>query len=67
MMEKRAFKEGVYGGIAQMTKALSNPHRLEILDLLAQGEKTVETIASEIHVSVANASQHLQDCKKWLH
>lgn len=62
-MEKRAFKEGVYGGIAQMTKALSNPHRLEIIDLLAQGEKTVESISSEIGASIANASQHLQVLK----
>jgi rhodanese-related sulfurtransferase len=59
-MEKRDFKAGVYGGIAQMTKALSNSHRLEVLDLLAQGEKTVEAIAGEINASVANASQHLQ-------
>jgi rhodanese-related sulfurtransferase len=43
-----------------MTKALSNSHRLEVLDLLAQGEKTVEAIAGEINASVANASQHLQ-------
>jgi rhodanese-related sulfurtransferase len=63
-MEKRAFKAGVYGGIAQMTKALSNPHRLEVLDLLAQGEKTVEAIAEEINASVANASQHLQVLKQ---
>lgn len=62
-MEKREFKESVYGGIAQMTKALSNPHRLEIIDLLAQGEKTVEMIASEIGASIANASQHLQVLK----
>jgi rhodanese-related sulfurtransferase len=62
-MGKRAFKESVYGGIAQMTKALSNPHRLEIIDLLAQGEKTVEMIAREIGASIANASQHLQVLK----
>jgi rhodanese-related sulfurtransferase len=63
-MEKRVFKAGVYGGIAQMTKALSNSHRLEVLDLLAQGEKTVEAIAEEINASVANASQHLQVLKQ---
>lgn len=63
-MEKRDFKEQVYGGIAQMTKALSNPHRLEIIELLAQGEKTVEAIAAEVSTSVANASQHLQVLKQ---
>ncbi|WP_345265376.1 metalloregulator ArsR/SmtB family transcription factor [Nibrella viscosa] len=47
-----------------MTKALSNPNRLEIIDLLAQGEKTVEVIAQEINASVANASQHLQVLKQ---
>ncbi|WP_345243710.1 metalloregulator ArsR/SmtB family transcription factor [Nibrella saemangeumensis] len=63
-MEKRKFKESVYSGISQLTKALSNPHRLEIIDLLAQGEKTVEVIAEEIGQSVANASQHLQVLKQ---
>jgi rhodanese-related sulfurtransferase/DNA-binding transcriptional ArsR family regulator len=62
-MEKRAFKEGVYSGIALMTKALSSPNRLEIIDLLAQGEKTVENISAEIGASVANTSQHLQVLK----
>jgi DNA-binding transcriptional ArsR family regulator len=64
MMEKRDYKDQVYGGIAQMTKALSNPNRLEIIDLLAQGEKTVEAIAAEISASIANVSQHLQVLKQ---
>lgn len=63
-MDKRAFKNSIYGGIAQMTRALANPHRLEIIDLLAQGEKTVETIAGEVGASVANVSQHLQVLKQ---
>lgn len=63
-MDKRAFKNSIYAGIAQMTRALANPHRLEIIDLLAQGEKTVETIAGEVGASVANASQHLQVLKQ---
>ncbi|WP_020604927.1 ArsR/SmtB family transcription factor [Spirosoma spitsbergense] len=63
-MEKREFKHEVYGGIGQLTKALANPHRLEIIDLLAQGEKMVEAIATEIDVSIANASQHLQVLKQ---
>jgi rhodanese-related sulfurtransferase len=44
-------------------KALSSPRRLEIVDLLAQGERTVEEIAKETSMSVASASQHLQALK----
>jgi rhodanese-related sulfurtransferase/DNA-binding transcriptional ArsR family regulator len=56
----RVFKNRLYGLFARIGKALSNPHRLEMLELLAQGERTVDSLASEIGLSVANASQHLQ-------
>jgi rhodanese-related sulfurtransferase/predicted transcriptional regulator len=46
-----------------MIKAMANPHRLEIVDLLGQGEKTVEEIANETSMSIANTSQHLQVLK----
>ena len=46
-----------------MGKALASPKRLEIVDLLAQGERTVEEIARETAMSVASASQHLQALK----
>jgi len=46
-----------------MIKAMANPHRLEIIDLLGQGEKPVEQIATETNMSIANASQHLQVLK----
>ncbi len=62
-MEKRIFKDKVYSILATMIKAMANPHRLEIIDLLGQGEKTVEEIATETYMSVANASQHLQVLK----
>jgi rhodanese-related sulfurtransferase len=62
-MDKRAYKDQVYGGLADLTKALANAHRLEIVDLLAQGEFTVEDIARETSLSLANASQHLQVLK----
>jgi rhodanese-related sulfurtransferase len=62
-MEKRSFKDKVYLLLSNMIKAMANPHRLEIIDLLGQGEKTVEEIASESTISVANASQHLQVLK----
>jgi len=43
---------------------MANPHRLEIIDLLGQGERSVEEIAFETNMSVANASQHLQTLKQ---
>jgi rhodanese-related sulfurtransferase/DNA-binding transcriptional ArsR family regulator len=56
----RKFKDRLYDQFARLGKALSNPHRLEILELLAQSERTVESLATELGISVANASQHLQ-------
>jgi rhodanese-related sulfurtransferase/DNA-binding transcriptional ArsR family regulator len=58
--KKRAFKNQLYEQFARIGKALANPHRLELLDVLAQGERTVETLAEETSMPVANASQHLQ-------
>ena len=62
-MEKREFKNKVYTILAQLVKAMANPHRLEILDLLGQSNRTVEEISKETEMSVANASQHLQILK----
>jgi len=59
-MEKRAFKDIIYTAIAGLAKALGNANRLEILDLLANGEKTVEQVATQTAITIANASQHLQ-------
>ena len=64
VMDKSEFKQTIYTEIADMVKAMANPHRLEIIDLLANGEKTVEQIATETRISIANASQHLQNLKK---
>jgi rhodanese-related sulfurtransferase len=58
--EKRAYKNLLYEQFARIGKALSNPHRLELLELLMQCERTVEALAKEAGLSVANASQHLQ-------
>ncbi len=58
--EKRAFKNQLYEQFARLGKALAGPHRLELLDVLAQCERTVEALAQETGMSVANASQHLQ-------
>jgi rhodanese-related sulfurtransferase/DNA-binding transcriptional ArsR family regulator len=58
--EKRAFKDQLYEQFARIGKALASPHRLELLDVLAQCERTVEALAEETGMTVANASQHLQ-------
>ncbi|MBO9584789.1 MAG: ArsR family transcriptional regulator [Flavobacterium sp.] len=60
---KRDFKNAIYGQLAKITKALANPHRMEVIDLLAQGAFSVEEIAQNTDMSVANASQHLQVLK----
>jgi rhodanese-related sulfurtransferase len=57
---KRQFKDELYAQFARIGKALSNPHRLELLELLAQGERSVEDLAAEANLPIANASQHLQ-------
>jgi rhodanese-related sulfurtransferase len=56
----RAFKDAIYEQFARIGKAVSSPKRLELLDLLCQGPRTVEVLANESGLTVANASQHLQ-------
>jgi len=56
----RAFKDAIYEQFARIGKAVSSPKRLELLDLLCQGPRTVEVLAKESSQTVANASQHLQ-------
>jgi rhodanese-related sulfurtransferase/DNA-binding transcriptional ArsR family regulator len=62
-MNKREFKDKVYGELAKITKALANPHRIEIIELLAQGDYSVEDISIQTSLSIANTSQHLQTLK----
>ncbi|MBI2502615.1 MAG: metalloregulator ArsR/SmtB family transcription factor [Candidatus Latescibacteria bacterium] len=57
---KRTFKNQLYEQFARLGKALAHGRRLELLDLLAQGERSVEELAREMAMSVASASQHLQ-------
>jgi rhodanese-related sulfurtransferase/predicted transcriptional regulator len=57
---KRAFKNQLYEELARIGKALASPHRLELLDLLAQSERSVEELARETTLPVATVSQHLQ-------
>lgn len=56
----RAYKDAIYEQFARVGKAVASPRRLELLDLLCQGGKTVETLAHEAGLTLANASRHLQ-------
>jgi rhodanese-related sulfurtransferase/DNA-binding MarR family transcriptional regulator len=56
----RAFKDAIYEQFARIGKSVSSPKRLELLDLLCQGPRTVEVLAKETGMTIANASQHLQ-------
>ena len=56
----RAFKDAIYEQFARIGKAISSPKRLELLDILCQGPRTVEVLAKETSLTIANASQHLQ-------
>ena len=62
-MSTRATKEALFEGFAEVAKALSNGRRAEIVDVLANGERSVESLAAEVRQSIANTSQHLQVLK----
>jgi len=57
-------KQAVFEQFALVAKAVAHPLRLEILEQLAQGERSVDVIADRTRVSVANASQHLQHMRR---
>jgi rhodanese-related sulfurtransferase len=59
-MKKRDLKDLLYEQVARIGKAVSSPKRLELLELLAQGEKTVEVLATELAIDVKLASAHLK-------
>jgi rhodanese-related sulfurtransferase len=59
-MGDRAAKDALYDGLAEVAKALASGRRSEIVDLLAQGERSVEEISAEISQTVANTSHHLR-------
>lgn len=58
------FKKQLFEQFARVGKALSSAHRLEILELLAQSERTVEALARLTGLPIANVSQHLQHLRK---
>lgn len=57
-------KQALYAEFASVARALGSQHRLEILEHLAQGERGVEALAERVGVTVANASQHLQQLRR---
>ncbi len=59
-MSSAEAKRAVFSAFAEVAKALGHRHRLEILEQLAQGERSVETLAERVGLSVANASQRLR-------
>jgi rhodanese-related sulfurtransferase/DNA-binding transcriptional ArsR family regulator len=63
-VDHRAFKDSLFDQFARVARAVANPHRLELIDLLAQGERRVDDLAHEASLTVANASQHLQSLRR---
>jgi len=57
-------KRALYVQFAAVAKAIGNEHRLELLELVAQGERSVEALAEHSGLSIANASQHLQHLRR---
>jgi ArsR family transcriptional regulator len=57
-------KRDLYVQFASVAKAIANEHRLELLELVAQGERSVEALAERSGLSIANASQHLQHLRR---
>jgi ArsR family transcriptional regulator len=57
-------KRDLYAQFAAVAKAIANEHRLELIELVAQGERSVEALAERSGLSIANASQHLQHLRR---
>lgn len=62
-MAANSFKEQVYQELSRVTHAISNPKRMELIDVLSQKEYSVEELSKEISMSIASTSQHLQVLK----
>ncbi len=57
-------KRALYAQFAVVAKAIAHEHRLELLELVAQGERSVEALAERSGLSIANVSQHLQNLRR---
>jgi len=64
IMDSRSLKDFLYEQVSRVGKALASPKRLEILEMLAQGEKAVETVATDVAIDVKLASAHLKALKE---
>jgi DNA-binding transcriptional ArsR family regulator len=64
-MKKSEFKDQGYELISSVAKAMGNAHRLELLELLANGPKSVDELAKEARITLANTSHHLQKLKQY--
>lgn len=62
-MGRRERKDAIFEQFARISKALANPKRLELIDLLAQGERSVEVLSRAAHLGVTTCSAHLQTLK----
>lgn len=62
-MQGREFKDSVYEQLARVASAFGSPKRIELIDILAQGERHVEGLAQEAGLGIANTSRHLQVLK----
>ena len=63
-MSSESPKRALFAQFAAVAKAVAHPHRLELLEQLAQGERSVEVIADRTRMSITNASQHLQHMRR---
>jgi rhodanese-related sulfurtransferase/DNA-binding transcriptional ArsR family regulator len=63
-MSRESPKRALFAQFAAVAKAVAHPHRLELLEQLAQGERSVERLADRVGLSIANASQHLQRMRR---
>lgn len=63
-MSSENFKQDVYAQLARVAKAVGHANRLELLEFVAQGPRGVDELANMTHLSVANASKHLQELRQ---
>jgi rhodanese-related sulfurtransferase/DNA-binding transcriptional ArsR family regulator len=63
-MSRQSPKQALFAQFATVAKAAAHPLRLELLEQLAQGDRSVDVLAHRTHVSIANASQHLQQMRR---
>src|SRR5579859_7732515 len=64
LMSSRVAAGTVRAALAEVAKALGHEHRVELIEQLAQGPRSVEALAERVGLSVANASQHLQQLRR---